>query len=117
MSAAPVVQRCPYCGEQPMTRMQYALVPALRSKCRRCGGAIRLDVNRKQLTTLILVGVIGIALLVIIDATSPFVVALIPIALFAMAMDEWSWRRVPWARDDKAKREEREATTPETADR
>ena len=85
-----------------MSRLQYALVPGTRSKCRRCGEPIRLAVTRAHILALILLGAALAAVLSLrVDSALTLAATMVAALLAAWAIEEWSWRRVPWVVDAK----------------
>lgn len=103
MSGTPMAQRCPKCGERPMSRLQYLVVPGVRSSCRRCGSRIRIRLSRVQL--LLLAGaaaIAGAAIVLMADSLLELAIGLVLAIGLAVAIDEWCWRRVPWLSDDDA---------------
>jgi hypothetical protein len=97
-SGQPVApRRCPACGEQPMSRFQFLLIPGLRARCRRCGAELRLDLSYAAIVAVIAVGaVIGYFLVESADDLTAFVLAFAVALVLAVGFDEYAWRRVAW---------------------
>jgi hypothetical protein len=109
MSGIPMAQRCPHCGEQPMSRLQFLFIPGVRSSCRRCGRRIRLRLSRTQLLLLAGTGAIaGAAIVLLAGSIVAVAVGLVLAIGIAFAVDEWCWRRVPWLPDEAAAAEQPE---------
>ena len=100
MTGSTDVQRCPFCGEAPMSRLQYLMVPGTRSKCRRCGRAIRFRLTRGQTLMIVLSGVAAGALVTAFtDTALALIVGLVLVLVIGVAFDQGAWRRIPWVPD------------------
>lgn len=97
MAGTPQVQRCPQCGEQPMSRTQYLLMPGTNSKCRRCGQRIQLDLSRAKLIAVIALGVaMGAAIVLLADTVLEFAIGIVIALGLGVAFDQWAWSHVAW---------------------
>ena len=101
MSEAPAAQRCPHCGQQPMSRLRYLLVPGTRSTCTHCGGRIRVDISRRSMLLLVGLGaVMGGMIVWLAGDWVELVVGLGFALLVAFAFDQWAWHAKPWLADE-----------------
>ncbi|HEX6589462.1 MAG TPA: hypothetical protein VF039_10595 [Longimicrobiales bacterium] len=118
MSEAPAAQRCPYCGQQPMSRIRYLLVPGTRSTCTRCGRRIRVDISRRSMLLLIGLGAVMGGLIVWLAGDwIELVVGLTLALIVAFAFDQWAWHTKPWLPDEPVAQPAAEPALLETADR
>ncbi len=90
-------RRCPACGEQPMSRLQFLFIPGLRSRCRRCGAALRLDLSRTAIAAVIAVGVVtGYVLIERANDLGALLAACAVALVLALGFDEYAWRKASW---------------------
>lgn len=97
----PPPRTCPSCGEAPMTRMQHYSVLGTRSKCRRCGAALRIHLERSTILLLMGAAMVAGALIATIADTRPAALAWLGLAaVLALVLEEWTFRALSWVPDE-----------------